>query len=404
MAVQSQRPRQSVGYDIAVVGGGGHAGAPLSILLASAGFRVLIHDRNQAALDRLALGHMPFAEAGGAVLLRDVLHADRLHLTSDPADVAGVPNVILTIGTPIEELDRPVTGALVRCVDELLPYLDDGACIIVRSTVAPGSTAFLDRHLRECGKSLLVAFCPERAVQGAAIEEMRTLAQIVSGASAEAVQRARAIFAKVAPEIVELSVLEAEYAKLICNAYRYIEFAATNQFFMMVESAGLDYHRLLDALKRGYPRMHHLPRAGFAGGPCLTKDTALLFAAQRPNYMLGNVAMTINEGLPDYIVSRLAQTCALESKTVGILGMAFKAESDDARSSLSYKLGDLLRFRGAVVNYSDEYVADAAFLDKEQLIDVSEIIIIAVPHNAYKTLKIPATKIVVDTCGCLAGR
>lgn len=403
MPVQPPRPPEAVGYDIAIVGGGGHAGAPLGIVLANAGFRVLIHDRNQAALDRLALGHMPFAEAGGAQLLRDVLQADRLHFTSDPADVAGIPNIILAIGTPIEELDRPATGALVQCVDELVPYLDDGACIIVRSTVTPGSTDFLDRHLRECGKSLLVAFCPERAVQGAAIEEMRTIAQIVSGVSVDAVQRARDIFAKVAPEIVELSPLEAEYAKLICNAYRYIEFAATNQFFMMVDSAGLDYHRLLDAIKRGYPRMGHLPRAGFAGGPCLIKDTALLFAAQRPNFILGQVAMTINDGMPDYIVSRLAQKCALAGKPVGILGMAFKAENDDVRNSLSYKLGELLRFRGAVVNYSDEYVVDAAFLKKEQLVDVSDAIIIAVPHKAYKTLEIPAAKIVVDTCGCFAG-
>jgi len=241
-----------------------------------------------------------------------------------------------------------------------------------------------------------VAFCPERVVQGKGIEEIRSLAQIVSGMTPKAVELAREVFAKVAPEIVEMTPREAEYAKLICNAYRYIQFAATNQLYMLVESAGLDYNRLLDKMKQGYPRMGHIPRAGFAAGPCLMKDTMQLFGFQRHNFILGQVAMTINEGLPDYIVSRLIDTAGINGRKIGILGMAFKSESDDIRDSLSYKLRKILEFHGGKVYCSDEYVKDSAFISKEELLGLCEIIIVGVPHKAYRGLKPSPSQTLVD--------
>lgn len=197
---------------------------------------------------------------------------------------------------------------------------------------------------------------------------------------------------------------EAEFAKLICNAYRYIQFAATNQLYMMVESAGLDYCDLLGKMKLDYPRMGSIPGPGFAAGPCLMKDTMQLFAFEKHNFILGQVAMTINEGLPNFIVERLATRLELSATRVGILGMAFKAESDDVRDSLSYKLGKLLRFHGAEVFYSDEYVKDPTFVDRHTLVEECEAIIIGVPHLAYRSLDIPSSKFVVDLWSALPCR
>ena len=215
---------------------------------------------------------------------------------------------------------------------------------------------------------------------------------------------AKKLFSKIAPEVVEVSPLEAEFAKLICNAFRYIEFAATNQLYMMVERAGLNYGNLLSKMKRGYPRMASIPGPGFAAGPCLMKDTMQLFAFQKHDFILGQVAMTINEGLPNFIVERLAAQFDLGKTRVGILGMAFKAESDDIRESLSYKLGKLLRFHGAQVFYSDEYAKDPTFVSKEELIASSDIVIVGAAHNAYRQLQIPARIEVVDLWSVLPAK
>jgi UDP-N-acetyl-D-mannosaminuronic acid dehydrogenase len=201
-----------------------------------------------------------------------------------------------------------------------------------------------------------------------------------------------------------MTPLEAEFAKLICNAFRYIQFAATNQLYMMVESAGLNYSDLLAKMKLGYARMESIPGPGFAAGPCLMKDTMQLFAFQKQNFILGQVAMTINEGLPNFIVERLVAQFDLPKTRIGILGMAFKAESDDIRESLSYKLGKLLRFHGAQVYYSDEYARDPTFVDKETLVRECDVIIVGVPHNAYRQLQIPARIEVVDLWSVIPAR
>lgn len=383
-------------YDICVVGGAGRVGLPLALILSESGFKTLILDINKTALDTIARGAMPFREEGGDALLKKVHETNRLTLSSEPNSVGLAALVVLTIGTPVDEFNNPNLSLLTRCLDELIPHLRDEQTIILRSTVAPGTTNYIDGYLRSRGKKIGVAFCPERVVQGKAIEEIRSLPQLVSGTTEEALTAAKNLFCKIAPEVVEMSPLEAEFAKLVCNAFRYMQFAATNQLYMVVESAGLDYCELLSKMKRSYPRMESIPGPGFAAGPCLMKDTMQLFAFQKHNFVLGQMATTINEGLPNFIVEQLARRFDLRKKRVGILGMAFKADSDDIRNSLSYKLGKLLRFHGAQVFYSDEYAKDPTFVSKEELVDSSDVVIVGAAHHAYRQLHIPANTTVVD--------
>jgi UDP-N-acetyl-D-mannosaminuronic acid dehydrogenase len=389
-------------YGVCVVGGAGHIGVPLSLVLADSGRKTLILDVNEAALQTMAAGELPFFEEGGKALLQKVLANNALGFSSDAKDVANAPVIVLTIGTPIDEFHNPNLSRLTVCLDGLMPHLRDEQTIILRSTVAPGTTAYIDNYLRREGKKTRLAFCPERVVQGKGIEEIRGLPQLIGGTSAEATAEAKKLFEPIASEIVEMTPLEAEFAKLICNAFRYVQFAATNQLYMMVESAGLNYSDLLAKMKRGYARMESIPGPGFAAGPCLMKDTMQLFAFQKQNFILGQVAMTINEGLPNFIVERLAAQFDLPKTRIGILGMAFKAESDDIRESLSYKLGKLLRFHGAQVFYSDEYAKDPTFVDKETLVRECDVIIVGVPHHAYRSLHVPAEKHVVDLWSVLS--
>lgn len=389
-------------YDVVVVGGAGHVGAPLSIVLASRGLRTLIHDLNERSIATLRSGRLPFLEDGAEPLLRTALDAGLLGFSSAPESIAGIPNVIVTIGTPIDEFQNPRISVLTRCMDALLPHINDDQLIILRSTVAPGVTEHLAGYLASKGRRPLLAFCPERVVQGKGVEEIRSLPQFVSGTSAAAVARAAALFSRIAPEVVEVSTREAEYAKLISNAWRYIQFAATNQFYMMVEAEGLDYRSLVAKIKHKYPRMANFPTAGFAAGPCLMKDTMQLFAYKKHGFILGQVAMTINEGMPDYLVTQLMQKTKISGRKVGILGMAFKADSDDIRDSLSYKLKKVLEFQGADVSCSDEYVQDDSFVSKEDLLKQSEVVVVGVPHEAYRGIHTTPGQIVMDVWGVLA--
>ncbi|HEY0462899.1 MAG TPA: UDP binding domain-containing protein, partial [Polyangiaceae bacterium] len=222
----------------------------------------------------------------------------------------------------------------------------------------------------------------------------QTLPQIVSGTTVEAQEAAVRLFSKIAPSIVRMVTKEAEFAKLISNAYRYIQFAATNQFYMMVEAAGLDYHRLLEGLKHDYPRARDLPGPGFAAGPCLYKDT-LQLAAFNSQFGLGYSAIQINEGLPAFVLSQLSSEYQLGGITVGLLGMAFKAESDDIRSSLSYKLRKLLRFQAREVLSTDPFVTnDPELLPLEEVISRSDLLILCAPHRAYRDLDLRGTPLV----------
>ncbi len=390
--------------DVCVVGGAGHVGIALALVLADSGFKTLILDINKAALETIAAGRLPFFEEGGEALLEKVLAGGGLAFSSDAKSVAQATFVVVTIGTPIDEFHNPEVSNLTRCFDELMPYLRDDQTILLRSTVAPGTTTYIDNYLRDRGKKTRLAFCPERVVQGKGIAEIRALPQLISGTSPEAVVAAKKLFGEIALEVVEMLPLEAEFAKLVCNAFRYIQFAATNQLYMMVEAAGLNYVGLLAKMKRHYPRMESIPGPGFTAGPCLMKDTMQLFAFQKHDFILGQVAMTINEGLPNFIVERLARQFDLRKTRVGILGMAFKAESDDIRDSLSYKLGKLLRFHGAQVFYSDEYAKDPTFVSKEELIASSDVVIVGVAHNAYRQLQIPARIEVVDLWSVLPAK
>jgi len=371
-------------YDVVVVGGAGHVGAPLSIVLASKGFHTLIYDISENALNTLAGGKLPFVEEGGEPLLQEVLAARKLGFSKSAADIRGVPYVILTIGTPVDEFHNPVMRVLTDCMDALLPHLSDEQTIVLRSTVFPGATDFLDAYLKRKGLKTLIAFCPERVVQGKAVREIQSLVQMISGTSQAAEDSAARLFSRVAHRIVRLKPMEAEFAKLFCNAYRYMQFAIANQFYMLADAAGLSYARIREGLMEEYPRMRDLPGAGLAAGPCLYKDTLQLVAFSENQMGLGISAIQVNEGMPAHIISSLEKEYPLKSMTVGLLGMAFKADSDDPRSSLSYKLKKLLMYRAKAVVTTDPFVTgDRSLLPFEEAVRRSDILILCTPHSIY---------------------
>lgn len=382
--------------DICIIGGAGHVGLPLGLVFAAAGQRVMIYDLNKAALAEIASGKMPFIEYDAEPLLAAALRDNRLLFSSDPNEIRRAKHVIVAIGTPVDEYLNPKLRSLLDLFEHLRPYLDPAQTIIIRSTVFPHTCDHVRRALSVDGNDWMVSYCPERIAQGYAVRELRELPQLVSGCTEAAAEQAAQLFGLIAPKIIRLAVEEAELAKLFSNAWRYIQFATSNQFYMVAESIGVDFTRVRQAMVDGYGRAASLPGAGFAAGPCLLKDTMQLAAFNNSSFMLGHAAMSINEGLPNFLVDQLSRRHKLEGLTVGILGMAFKADIDDIRDSLSYKLGKILRFAGAKVSYSDEFAQDPTFISSAELVANNQVVIVGVPHSAYRTLAVPPSVDVVD--------
>ena len=383
-SIATHMPTTAENAEVTVVGGAGHVGIPLMLAFAEAGMRVNVNDHNQESLDTLKAGRLPFIEHGAAVVLTKALANDRLAFSNSPDRISASGPVIVTVGTPIDEFLNPDYQAVRDCVDAILPALADGQLVVLRSTVFPGATDWLASHLKEKGRKLKVAFCPERVVQGYGLKELRELPQIVSGTTPEAEQEAAKLFERIAPEVVVLKPLEAEFAKLFANAYRYIEFAVTNEFYLVAKSAGVDYLRVLTAMKHNYPRLKSMPRPGYAAGPCLVKDTMQLSAFARNQFGLGHSALLINEGLVLHVVDEIKCRFDLANMTIGLLGMAFKAESDDTRASLSYKFKKVLTGQARRILTTDPFVTtDPELIPLDETIANSDLLILCAPHAAY---------------------
>lgn len=376
------------GRDVVVIGGCGHVGLPLAIGFADRGLKTIVYDINEAAVSTVNAARLPFDEPGAAPVLERVVASGHLLASADPTVISTAEHVVVVIGTPVDEHLNPDARAVPDAVAAIVAYLRDGQLLVLRSTVFPGVTALVEREIASTGLSIDVAFCPERIAEGKAMTELFELPQIVSARSDDGIARADKLFSALTSRTVHLSPEEAELAKLFTNTWRYIKFAASNQLYMMANDFGLDFERIRSALAFEYPRAQDIPRAGFAAGPCLFKDTMQLAAFNDNKFVLGHSAMLVNEGMPLYVVSKMGERFSnLSDMTVGILGMAFKAESDDTRSSLSYKLRRILRFKARNVLCADPYVTtDPELHPQDHVVANADVLVIGAPHDRYRDL------------------
>jgi UDP-N-acetyl-D-mannosaminuronic acid dehydrogenase len=388
-------------YDLCVIGGAGHIGLPFALVFAHKGLNVAVYDINQTAIDMIRQGVLPFMEEGADVFLAEALAANNFTLSSDPQIVALSKTIVVTIGTPVDEFLNPEFKGIQTTFLQLLPYITNEQLLILRSTVYPGTTEWLAGFLKSMDRSPSISFCPERVTQGKAVAEILNLPQIVSGITLEAEDAAANFFNCIGVEIIRLTPIEAEFAKLFSNAYRYILFAIANQFYMICNSSGVDYERVLKGVKHNYPRLEGLSGAGFTAGPCLFKDTMQLNSFAKNEFFLGQAAMNVNEGLVLYIIECIEAKLDIKTSTIGLLGMAFKSDNDDIRSSLSYKMKKLLRFKARNVLTTDPYVPNDPDLKQlDDVIDQSDLLILCVPHQQYRNLDTKGKKI-IDIWGFL---
>ncbi len=390
-------------FDVCIIGGAGHVGLPLGVSFALAGLRTALFDINTKSVACIKKGKFPFKEKDGDRSLRRALKNKLLTAVTGPASVISKSDVVVLVtGTPVDEYLNPQFGSLERVIEKYVPYFRDGQTLMLRSTVFPGTSERIQNFFKKRGINVGVAFCPERIVEGRALEELASMPQIISAFDAETLKKMQKLFSAMSRGgVVKALPVEAELAKLFSNSWRYIKFAVANQFYTMATDRGVDYSRIYKVMTDRYKRNDDLPRPGFAAGPCLFKDTMQLAAFNQNNFFLGHAAMLVNEGLPRFLVEHIKHRLCdndLHEKTIGILGMTFKADSDDPRDSLAFKLRKIARLEAKQVYAHDYYLKDDSFSTLDALLRKSDIIIVAAPHERYASIPVEKlkNKIIVD--------
>jgi UDP-N-acetyl-D-mannosaminuronic acid dehydrogenase len=374
--------------EISVIGGAGHVGLAFSLICASNNIKVHLHDINSKSLNMIKNGKMPHKENGAQKILKKALKKNLLSFSDNKKDLKLNNINVICIGTPIDEFLNPQYKIILTLINDLLKIIKNGQHFIIRSTVYPGTTDFLHKYLKNKNKKIKLSFCPERFVQGSAIVEFKKTPQIIGSVDNISKKECTKFFKQIAKEVIFLKPIEAELTKLFLNSFRYIVFAIANQFYTISDSLNIDYSKIDHAMRSKYPRGKNIPTPGFTSGPCLFKDTMQLYSFAQDNFSLGINAMTINEGIVNYIVDKLKKKYDLSKKTIGILGMSFKADIDDSRSSLSYKLKKMLMINAKNVITTDPYVKnDKEIISLDETIKSSDILILATPHKAYKKIK-----------------
>ena len=395
--------------DVAVVGLG-RVGLPLALSFADRGLNVIGIDNDPARLGALREGRMPFDETGAQALLERVRAGGTLTLAERVAEAAAARHIVITLGTPsfshIEIDMRDIRSAL----DDLLGVLSEGQSLILRSTVAPGTTEFVAGYLTkhrgfQIGEELFVAHAPERIAAGRFLEEIDTLPCIVGGVGARSGEVVGELFSVFAAPIVQTTPAQAELAKIWANILRYTNFALPNLLMMDCERYDANVFEVIDLINRDYPR-GGIAQPGFTAGTCLRKDFA--FSEERsaaPGMLLA--VSRVNESVPLFLLEGAKRRLGtLAGRRVAVLGLAFKADTDDERDSLAHKLIRLLERELADVTVHDPHVATPTAGLTEAVSD-ADVVFVAANHSEFReqaTLaQIPAGSLVVDPWDCWGG-
>src|SRR5437763_274992 len=386
-----------MGYDVSVIGLG-RIGLPLALSFADAGVSVLAVDKDAERLAALRERRMPFKEPGTDELLARV----PLGLSARAADAAQADAIVLTLGTPALPHIEIDMGDIRAVLDDLLPLLRDGHLVVLRSTVAPGTTDFVAGYLEKqrgfrVGEDLFVAHVPERIAADRFMAEIGTLPCIVGGVGEESGERAARLFEPLGARIVQTTPVQAELAKIWTNILRYATFALPNLLMMDCERYGANVFEVIDLINRGYPR-GGLAAPGLTGGSCLRKD--FTFSEERssaPGMLLA--VSRVHESVPLFLVEGLKRRLggSLRDCKVAVLGLTFKRNSDDLRDSLAAKLIRLVERELAHVARHDPHVP-AQSEPLETAVDGANAVIVATNHSAFESVlpQLPRKALLVD--------
>jgi UDP-N-acetyl-D-mannosaminuronic acid dehydrogenase len=386
-------------HDVAIVGLG-RVGLPLALCFADHGLRVLGVDNNEKLLVELRAHRMPFRETGA----QELLERTELTLSDAIADAAQATHIVITLGTPSFSHIEIDISQIRQALDELTATLRAGQSLILRSTIAPGTTDYVAAYLRRhtalaVGSEIHVAHAPERIAAGRFVEEIHSLPCIVGGVSAASGEAVGRLFSVFGAPIVQTTPVQAELAKIWTNILRYTNFALPNLLMMDCEQYGANVFDVIELINRDYPR-GGIAKPGFTAGTCLRKDFA--FSEERSNAPGMLLAVSrVNESVPLFLIRGLIRRIgALEGRRVCVLGLAFKADTDDERDSLSHKLVRLLERELADVAVHDPLVPGST-VSFEDALSGADAVIVATNHTVFRSADALAQIVACASAECL---
>lgn len=379
--------------------GVGRVGLPLALFLCVKGHTVYGIDKDKEKISLVNKGKMPFMEEGAPTLLKKHINKS-LFLSTEYSNIKRAKVIILTLGTPVDENMNPSLVQIDSALKSAEKFFKKGQLLILRSTVSPGTTDYVRSYLAEIGFKVginyYLAFCPERIAEGRSLAEIAELPQIVGGADRVSTQKAVKFFKDLSIETNGADARSAELAKLFTNMYRYINFAIANEFMILAGNNHRDIYQIVDLVNKNYKR-GGLALPGLTGGPCLFKDGFFLIG-DVPFADLITTSWKINESIPLFLIKKVRERTKLEGKKAVILGLAFKAEIDDIRESLAFKVKKALERERAKVFLHDPYVPGYQNNLEETLKD-ADLVFFATNHNFYKKMDIAKIrKLVSTTC------
>jgi UDP-N-acetyl-D-mannosaminuronic acid dehydrogenase len=378
----------------------GYVGLPVACRFAEAGFRVWGLDRDRAKVAQVAAGVCPIkgAEPGLADLVARVIAEGQLSATTDYAVCQEAQAVLIAVETPLDESRRPRYTALEAALRGIGPNLAPGALVIVESTIAPGTMSDFVRPLLEetshlrAERDFWLVHCPERVMPGKLLANLENCARVVGGVPPEAAQAAVALYRHVVQaDLDPTDCLTAELVKTTENAYRDVQIAFANEVALLCESVGADAFELRRLVNKSPYRDMHVPGAG-VGGHCIPKDPWLLVAGAGPGFepRLIPAARAVNDGMPVHVAELVEDALQdvgipLQGAKIGVLGYAYRENSDDGRNSPTAPLVDRLRQTGAEVSIHDPFVEEYVG-DWREVVAGCDAVVVMVAHSAYREL------------------
>ncbi len=384
---------------ISIIGGAGHIGLPLAVKFAENNFNICIIDKNKKNSIKIKNKIPPFKEKDLKNRLKNVINKNKISISTNLEEIQNSKYIFICLGTPISNNLKPDLNTFFNVIKTIKKYLNKDSHLVIRSSVLPGTCKKILKIISS--KCSNLTYCPERIVEGKSLHELPVIPQIISGSNTNTEKEVKKIFIKITKNIIFCNFIEAELSKIFSNMFRYINFAIPNEMYLISKKLGADFNKIWNVMKYKYPRNNGLAKAGFVGGPCLMKDTMQISYLFGKKVSLMNSAFETNEKLPEKILEIFHKEKNFKNKTIGILGLTFKPESDDLRGSTSFKLLKLLKKKRYKFLFSDPFIDLQDKISEKKLIRKSDIIIIGTNHKKYKNLKIDKKKTVIDISGYL---
>lgn len=379
----------------------GRIGLPLAVVFANKGLHVIGIDNNSTRLELIKNSKSPFQDDPNLQdELQKAIASKNIEFATTFQSNSNLDVIIVTVGTPNTSENNMDYSQLFSALEQICNAGLKDKFIVFRSTMPPGTTSQIivpyleSKSGEECGKNFKVAMCPERIFVNNAIKEIQELPEIVGGIDAESNELGEELFLLLngKKDISFTTPTGAELAKLFTNIYRYISFALSNEFAIWAERFGLDANEIIKIANYKYSRSK-IAIPGFVGGPCLSKDG--IFLDNNTTFSsIVSTAWKLNESIPQHVVNSIKRISGnLFGKKIAVLGLSYKADSDDLRDSPSVKLVKILESVGAQVMVHDPFQNDTKSL--EEVLKSAEIVIIATNHSKFKDIALD-----INNCGC----